>query len=352
MYLSRLTCSQHRLNWTIDLKTGRYHSQFPTPTGNPADPILTSHGVRQSHELAAHLVSDGFEPKPWRVYCSPFYRCLQTIRPAVEALKKRKKEKKGKGECGDDGVDLDVRVERGLGEWFGPTTFFDHPSPSPPSTLRSHFPTILHPAPESHYTPHLIPSTRGETIAQLHDRVATTLQAIIADVDAEIDAFEASLPPGSPERTSSKAILICSHAAPLIAMGRALTGNMPEDSGVEDFKVFTAGLSTFVRRGRPTRSSSSSCISDRIPAGEGDKSGRLAPGTKIVRPDTSVPDWRGGKGVGGGWDCVVNGDCSFLSGGAERGWHFNGEESFDTGPMAPPTATPKSSEESSIGTKL
>lgn len=206
-------------------------------------------------------------------------------------------------------------------EWFGPTTFFDHPSPSSPSTLRSHFPTILPPNPESHYTPHLIPSTRGETIAQLHDRVATALQAIIADVDAEIDAFEATLPSGSLEKTSSKAILMCSHAAPLIAMGRALTGHMPEDSGVEDFKVYTAGLSTFVRRRRPTRfSSSSSCISDRSPAGDSDGIGLLAPGTKIVRPDTTVPDWRGGKGVGGGWDCVVNGDCSFLSGGAERGW--------------------------------
>jgi transcription factor C subunit 7 len=25
-------------------------------------------------------------------------------------------------------------------------------------------------------------------------------------------------------------------------------------------------------------------------------------------------------GVGGGWECTVNGDCSFLSGGEERGW--------------------------------
>lgn len=69
--------------------------------------------MRQSHELAAHLVSDGFEPKPWRVYCSPFYRCLQTIQPGVEALKERKE---GKGtERERDGVDLDVRVENGLG---------------------------------------------------------------------------------------------------------------------------------------------------------------------------------------------------------------------------------------------
>lgn len=113
--IARLTSlePQHRLNWTIDFKTGRYHAQFPTPTGNPADPTLTSHGVRQSDELAAHLASPAFGPKPCRVYCSPFYRCLQTIRPAVEALKKQKKEVAGSD--GDDGVDLDVRVENGLG---------------------------------------------------------------------------------------------------------------------------------------------------------------------------------------------------------------------------------------------
>ncbi|KAL2373440.1 hypothetical protein RJZ57_002073 [Blastomyces gilchristii] len=47
-----------------------------------------------------------------------------------------------------------------------------------------------------------------------------------------------------------------------------------------------------------------------------------------------VPRWQGGVGVGGGWDCVGNGECGFLSGGKERGWHFNGEEDFDTTPAA------------------
>jgi len=39
-------------------------------------------------------------------------------------------------------------------------------------------------------------------------------------------------------------------------------------------------------------------------------------------------DWAGGRGVRGGWDCEVNCDCSFLSGGEERGWRFSGDESF------------------------
>lgn len=118
-------------------------------------------------------------------------------------------------------------------------------------------------------------------------------------------------------------------------MGRALTGNMPDDSSVEDFHVFTAGLSTFVRR---KSSFSSFSPSSRSNNEEDDLDTSLAQGTQLLRPGTDlgvlgVPDWKNGKGVGGGWDCVVNGDCRFLSAGAERGWHFNGDESFDTGPM-------------------
>ncbi|KAB8238320.1 phosphoglycerate mutase family protein [Aspergillus alliaceus] len=329
-----ITRHGHRLNWTIDYKTGEYKSQFPTPTGNPADPTLTSHGVRQSLELAEHLIRPELSPKPFRIYSSPFYRCLQTIQPSVEALKERHTPTSPSNETGiDQHADLDVRIENGVGEWFGPTSFFDHPSPASPSTLKTHFPTILASDPEANYNPHLFPSTRGETIAQLHDRLATALAGIIADVDAEISALEASQ---SPSERTSKAILICSHAAPLIAIGRALTGNMPEDSGVEDFNVFTAGLSTFVRR------------DVKVSVNDGAEQRGLAPGTKVVRPGTNVPVWQGGKGVGGGWDCVVNGDCSFLSGGAERGWHFNGEESFDTGPMAPTSALPTSTQDTFV----
>ncbi|KJK62891.1 Histidine phosphatase superfamily branch 1 [Aspergillus parasiticus SU-1] len=319
--------------YRVTLRSRReYKSQFPTPTGNPADPTLTSHGVRQSLELAEHLVSPEFSPKPFRIYSSPFYRCLQTIQPSVEALKERHNSTPSSETGIDRNADLDVRIENGVGEWFGPTSFFDHPSPASPGTLKTHFPTLLASDPEANYNPHLLPSTRGETIAQLHDRVATALAGIIADVDAEIDALEAPQPPA--ERTS-KAILICAHAAPLIAMGRVLTGNMPDDADEEDFNVFTAGLSTFVRR-------------KTTPAGDGSAERReLAPGTRVIRSGTVVPDWQDGKGVSGGWDCVVNGDCSFLSGGAERGWHFNGEESFDTGPMAPSSALPTSSQDTS-----
>lgn len=202
------------------------------------------------------------------------------------------------------------RTERNR-EWFGPTSYFEHPSPSPPSELHTHFPTLLHEHHEHLYKPHIVPSTRGETISQLHDRLATALAGIIADVDREVAELESSL---RPEDRTSKSVLIVSHAAPLIAIGRALTGRMPEDANEEDFNVFTAGLSRFVRRGvtpAPVHPAE---------GGEEEEGKRaLAPGTKIVRSGTRVPDWIG-NGVGGGWDCIENGDCSFLSGGAERGW--------------------------------
>ena len=70
--------------------------------------------------------------------------------------------------------------------------------------------------------------------------------------------------------------------------------------------MFTAGLNTFVRRkdGR----------------GEVQVNGEKDTGSVSGR---KIPDWRGGKGVRGGWDCVGNGECGFLSGGAERGWYVS-----------------------------
>ncbi|EZF30320.1 hypothetical protein H109_00277 [Trichophyton interdigitale MR816] len=298
MPLDTIYLTRHglRLNWSIDLSTGIYHAHYPTPTGIPVDPTLTGPGVRQSHELASYVSSAEFQPKPCRVYSSPFYRCLQTIQPTVEAL--RGFEQKGN-------ADLRVRVENGLGEWFGYSSFFTHPSPASIKDLDPLFPSLIDPS----YTAHVYPNPSGETIAQLHDRVATALDAIIADVDREIQEYERTHPGKARE---SHAIIICGHAAPLIAMGRALTGNMPEDSSTDDFKVYTAGMSTFKRRALGSRSRDESSTA----------------------PGRVVPSWRGGNGVGGGWDCVVNGECRYLSNGAERGWHFHGEEDFNSMPSS------------------
>ena len=136
----------------------------------------------------------------------------------------------------------------------------------------------------------MVPSTSGETLDGVHDRTAYALDRIIAALDKD------------PRQPTS--LLICTHAATMITAGRALTGLMPDNPEAPDFKAFTCSLSKFKRR----------------PGHESSLHGSAPRATTSTDGDFSSVEWRGGKGVGGGWDCVVNGDCSFLSGGEERGW--------------------------------
>lgn len=77
---------------------------------------------------------------------------------------------------------------------------------------------------------------------------------------------------------------------------------MPEDVEEEDFDTFTCGISKFVRRegvGKDWRGIE-----------------------RVWKEGDPVPevDWKGGKGVGGGYDCVENSNCEHLVNGPERGW--------------------------------
>ena len=208
-----------------------------------------------------------------------------------------------------------VHVKRDR-EWFGQAQF-KHPSPASPAVLRSLFPFY-----SPSYTPVLHPPSAGETIDELHERVAYVLTRVIADLDAD---------PSGP-----RSVLICTHAATLIAIGRVLTGHMPIDAEEQDFLPYTAGLSVFVRRSEDGVHKDVAAVSgdveDLVP--DTRKSGNGGPHAAAeneshaaVEPrsaNTLVPakiDWRQGKGVQGGWTCIKNGDCSCLSGGAERGWY-------------------------------
>lgn len=183
-------------------------------------------------------------------------------------------------------------------EWYG-LARFTHPSPASPSLLHSLFPSY-----SLDYKPGIIPSSSGETIAQLHDRCAYALQYIIAHADAEDAArHNRSREKGEVEGENLEertAILVCTHAASLIAIGRALTGVMPEDFCEEDFKTYTCGLSKFTRR---TMSS-------------------YEPNRGQVKVGEDIPriNWKNGRGVAGGWSCEINGSCEHLDGGKERGW--------------------------------
>ena len=140
---------------------------------------------------------------------------------------------------------------------------------------------------ETDYTSSCYAPTHGESLPLLYTRIAYALSYVIAHADAASGDEEI-------------AIQICTHAASLIAIGRVLTGGMPASVDEQDFKTFTAGITRFERRTTVT---------------EVLETGRLQIGDEIP-----VVDWTGGKGVMGGWDCVVNCDCSHLKGGEERGW--------------------------------
>ncbi|KAI9737708.1 MAG: hypothetical protein M1818_005712 [Claussenomyces sp. TS43310] len=269
IYVTRHGFSPPKHN--VDLETGIYSSTVPSPTGNASDPALAGYGVDQCRELAAHLVT--LSPAIERFYSSPFYRCVQTIEATTSRLQR----------AGATEARCAIRGDAGLGEWFG-TAPFAHPAPADPAFLKRHFATY-----DAGWESSIVPAVHGETVAELHDRVAYALHRIVERSDAE----------------GVRAIVLCTHAATLYAIGRALTGRMPEDIGDEDFRPFACGLSSFVRR---------------MAGGCDEGSGPPVEVWKEAGSGIPRIDWRGGKGVKGGWDCVVSGDCSFLSGGEERGW--------------------------------
>ncbi len=269
------------------------------------------------------------QPPIEKTYSSPYYRCLQTIEPYIsrrqqlqgdELPAESNSDSPPEGSKDDAGKSrYQILCESGLSEWYGSAPF-EHPTSAPPETLRTMFPALLDPD----YQPTLVPTRTGESIDELHDRVAATMEHIIAQCD----------------RDGTRSVLLCTHAAVVIALGRVLTGVMPVEIDVQDFGAFTCGLSVYKRRER------SSAAVEAAPAHRGGGGVRTADpasgGTEIgvdsqvelrdnrlFRPEDLIktrsrpksPVWRGGLGVSGGWDCTLDSDCSFLSGGEERGWY-------------------------------
>ncbi|KAL2164527.1 hypothetical protein VTH06DRAFT_3743 [Thermothelomyces fergusii] len=313
-----------RSNWLVDPSNGNYTNYLRSPTGGAADPALTAHGVDQANELAARLVA--VDPPIERVYSSLYYRCLQTVEPFVR--KARGAASAGTG--GGEPRHLRVRGETGLGEWYG-SADFEHPVPASVEKLEELLPGLLDPS----YGPAVTPNRLGESIEELHDRVAAVTEAIVAECD----------------RDGVRAVLLCTHAAVIIALGRVLTGNMPDDFEVDDFKCFTCGLSAYRRRRQDPGTEQRGVGS----ATEG-TAGRDTPRRG---GDGAVAGWKGGRGVAGGWDCELNSDCTHLRLGEERGWSFHGDESFrdtvtgqgmlDTAERAP---TPSNDENKAHGAQV
>ena len=163
------------------------------------------------------------DPPVEAVYSSPYYRCLQTINPYVK-LKRQQLQSTSDG-C--HGPASTIRPEYGLCEWFGSAPF-DHPIPAPPEFLKTKFPAY-----DCDYASAITPSRKGETVVELYERVKLGVQAIIDRCDAE----------------GIRGVVLCTHAAAIIALGRVLTNCIPDDVETEDFHAFTCGVSVYRRHG-------------------------------------------------------------------------------------------------------
>ncbi|KAK9375234.1 histidine phosphatase superfamily [Lipomyces chichibuensis] len=236
MPVERIYITRHgfRSNWDTTMPPK------PPPTGIDGDPPLSAHGEEQAHELCVYLHS--VLPKVVRIYTSPFYRCLQTICELSDML------------------ELDIRPENGFGEWYGRTRK-THPRAASKEMLKSFFPRV-----SLDYEPIAVPSTDGETIQELHERAKSVLAAMIRDCNEN-----------HPTITT---VVICTHAATIIALGRALVGD-------ELYEVRSGTCSISVYDADPS--------------------------------DNSI----------GKWKCLMNGSTSHLACGEERHWSFEtGEYDF------------------------
>ncbi|KAM0334276.1 hypothetical protein ACHAQA_001298 [Verticillium albo-atrum] len=234
-----MTLMTFRSNWLVDPATGDYSSSIRSPTGIASDPALTAHGVDQAKELGAHLLT--VDPPIEAVYSSPYYRCLQTITPFVDLKAKEEQSRTqasasvaaATGVTGDavppPSATTTIRPEAGIAEWYGAAPF-EHPTPATAGVLKPMFPRY-----DETYRTAVVPAVKGETIEELYERLAASVGAIIDQCDAE----------------GRRAVVLCSHAAPIIALGRVLTGEVPESVEVEDFRAFTCGLSVFRRKDAP-----------------------------------------------------------------------------------------------------
>jgi len=226
-----------RMNWVT--------THWKSPTGLPRDPPLAAYGVTQAEDLAKHFASMAPEDRPTAIYSSPYYRCLQTATPIAEAL------------------DLPLFVEHGVSEWYSPVKPGTglHPRPNQAKLLKEYFDRV-----DTSWDSIWLPSRKGETVSEIHDRVANFLEAIVPHLD-HVAAEK-----------GHKKVLFVSHAATAIALIRELKGERKLQ-----LRIGCCSLSTLKRT------------------------------PKEGSPDQILGAWK---------EEGVLGDASFLPNGVERDWGF------------------------------
>ncbi|KAK0538186.1 hypothetical protein OC842_001368 [Tilletia horrida] len=272
-----------RMNW-------HGNATFGSHLGRPRDPVLTAHGIDQAHELAAHLSSLPAHAQPQLILASPYYRTVQTALPTAQRLR------------------MPIHLEPGLAEWFPPVepapadpegTGGAHPFPPTRALLEPFFPPHTL-APTSAWPPVGYAHSKGEDVAQLHSRATLVLHRIERQCELLFPHVSR--------------VLLVSHAATIIAMGRALVHRGPgapweqqgaqgeaqahEQHGGYPVGAGTASLSQYDRRSSSSSSSSSSRRQKR----------RRRIG-HLTDPDHAFVH-------------TLNGSCAHLSHGVEREWNF------------------------------
>lgn len=280
----------------IDPVSGVASTTVLSPTKIAADPPLTAHGIDQAQELGAYLMS--LDPPIEAVYSSPYYRCLQTISPFISLRNEEASKRQGEGQ--EPLPALAIRSETGIGEFYGQAPF-DQPRPASHSLLKTMFPLL-----DESFESGVVANKNGESIEALYSRVAAALEKVVERCNAE----------------GVRSVILCSHAAVIIAIGRVLTGDIPDRVEVQDFDTFTCGLSVFRKRLDGPVSSSLGLASSALPLDERAKSQATAT-TQPHALALGCSDGLQGGGVTGGWTCEANSDCSFLTGGPERGWYVS-----------------------------
>lgn len=168
----------YRSNW---LPHGPYP---PPPTGVENDVPLAEHGLEQAEELGKYMLNE-IKVKPEILFSSPFYRCLQTIKPTKQNL------------------DLPLYVDRGLGEWFKPDRG-EISIPVANNVITKFFPNLI----EVDWEDTNIPSAKGETEEDIFKRCHEFWPIFIKHVEERFPEV--------------KTIMLITHAATKAALGSNL----------------------------------------------------------------------------------------------------------------------------------
>ncbi|KZP31310.1 phosphoglycerate mutase-like protein [Athelia psychrophila] len=165
------------------------NANWTNATQTPRDPALTAFGETQAQECAEYFMSLPVEERPTAIFSSPYYRCIQTSKPIVQAL----------------GIPL--FLEHGVSEWYSPVSPGTGLHPRPPSAAGMHeyFPGLL----DESWSSVWYPSRKGEDVGQIHARTAGFLEAFIPEVEKKIPQSHAR-------------ILLVAHAATVITLTREL----------------------------------------------------------------------------------------------------------------------------------